>query len=278
MSDLETAVAGHYAPGGLLASIKVALVEAGADPEAPDAEVLKPVDEFHTGGLEATEALLDPLGITPETRVADMGSGIGGTARFIAKRYGAHVTGVDLTPEFVETAEALSQMVGLSDRTAFQTGSVLDLPLASDTYDLATQLHVGMNIADKKALFAEVYRVLKPGGRYAIFDIMTGGSGAEIGFPVPWATDADGSFVESPTVYRAAAEAAGFTPVAERDRTDYALGFFNRVIKAMEEQGPQPIGLHLLMGQTAQEKYGNAVKAAFDGATAPWEMVFEKPS
>lgn len=274
MSDLETAVANHYAPGDLLGLIKSALVEAGADPEAPDPEALKPVDEFHTGGLEATEALLDPLSITSDTRVADMGSGIGGTARFIAGRYGAHVTGVDLTPEFVATADALSAMVGLSDKTSFHTGSVLDLPLADDSFDLATQLHVGMNIPDKPRLFAEVHRILKPGGRFAIFDIMQGDG--DISFPAPWASTAAASFVEPPEVYRAAAKAAGFRPVTERDRSAYARDFFTRVIAAMEEHGPQPIGLHLLMGPTAQEKYGNAVKAAFDGATAPWEMIFEK--
>jgi len=278
MPDLETAVAEHYAPGGLLEAIKAALAEMGADPNAPDPDILKPVDEFHTGGLEATEALLDPLGITPATRVADMGSGVGGTARFIATRYGAEVTGVDLTPEFVDTATALSAMVGLGDKTRFHTGSVLDLPLQDAAYDLVTQLHVGMNIEDKPKLFAEVFRILKPGGRFAIFDIMQGESGAEIGFPVPWASDPSASFVAQPQTYRDAAHAAGFVPILERDRSAYARDFFGRVIKSLEENGPQPIGLHLLMGPTAQEKYGNAVKAAFESATAPWEMIFERPA
>ena len=116
----------------------------GSHPEAVTAEHLKAVDEFHIGGAEATAALLDQLAIGPETRVLDVGSGIGGPARTIAARYGARVTGVDLTPDFVETARRLTETVGL--KADFVVGSALDLPFATASFDLATLLHVGMNI------------------------------------------------------------------------------------------------------------------------------------
>lgn len=277
MPTLEDKVAHHYAPGALMKKISEALAEAGADPRAPKPDDLKAVDEFHTGGLEATEALLEPLGVSKSMRVLDLGSGIGGTARFIALRYGAQVTGIDLTPEFVETASTLSARVGLSDATQFHVGSVLDLPLEDRSFDLVTMIHVGMNISDKRRLFAEAYRVLQPGGRFALFDIMLRDPDGEIAFPVPWASAAEGSFVELPEVYREAAASAGFEQVGERDQSGYAQAFFTRVMEATEAQGVPPVGLHLLMGSTAQEKYGNVAREVLDGTVGPWEMVFQRP-
>ena len=273
MADLEQKVSTHYTSADLLQTIKGGLIAAGADPEAPRPEDLKGVDEFHLGGLEATEQFLDPLGIAPDTRVLDVGSGIGGTARFITGRYRASVTGVDLTPAFVETAIKLSAMVGLDHQNTFHQGSALALPLADGSVDLATMLHVGMNVADKQALFAEVKRVLVPGGRFALFDLMAR-DGQPFDFPVPWASNAEGSFVVPPQAYRDAAASAGLALATEVDRTEYGIGFFKRVM-AMEG-GPPPVGLHLIMGPTAQEKYGNAAKAVLEGRIAPWEMVFAK--
>lgn len=277
MDDLESHVAAHYAPGHLMHAIHEALTRAGADPAALRPEDLKPVDEFHVGGLEATAELLDPLGIDADTRVLDLGSGIGGTARFLASRHGATVTGIDLTPEFVEAARALSRSVGLDDRVTFNLGSVLDMPFAADQFDLATMLHVGMNIADKSALFAEVFRVLAPGGRFALYDIMTGTDAAAIDFPVPWSSTPAESFVVAPDIYRGVAEAAGFELVAERDRSAFATDFFQRVAAQTAANGVPPVGLHLLMGEAAAERYGNAAKATIDGRLSPWEMVFRKP-
>ena len=275
MSDLEHHVSVHYTTDDLLNVIKGGLIAAGADPESPKPEDLKGVDEFHLGGLEATQQFLDPLDITPEIRVLDIGSGIGGTARFIAGRYGATVTGVDLTPVFVDTAAKLSAMVGMADKTGFRQGSALALPIPDSSVDLITMLHVGMNIADKPALFAEASRVLAPGGRFAVFDLMKR-DGDPFDFPVPWATSPRDSHVVPPQVYRDAAASAGLMPIAEIDRTQYGIDFFTSVM-AMEG-GPPPVGLHLIMGPEAQTKYANAARAVLDGRIAPWELVFGRSS
>lgn len=275
MTDLADIVATHYDTGAMLDRIRAGLKAAGADPERPSPDDLKPVDEFHTGGIEATEALLGPLGVTAGTRVLDIGSGIGGTARFIATRYGARVTGIDLTEAFVETARRLSEMCGLAEATAFHAGSAYDLPFEDESFDLATMLHVGMNLDDKAKLFREVARVLAPGGRFALFDIMAR-SGEAHDFPVPWASGPDGSFVEPPEAYREAARAAGLALEAERDRHEYAAAFFTKVTKAMDEKGPSPVGLQLIMGPEAPIRYGNAVRATVEGKIGPWEMVFRR--
>lgn len=271
-------IAAHYGAANLLQRIETGLVALGADPAAPAPEDLKPVDEFHTGGIEATEALLSPLSIGAGTRVLDIGCGIGGTVRYIARHTDAEVTGLDLTPAYVAVAAELTRRVGLDARTRFLQGSALEMPFADAAFDLATMFHVGMNIADKGRLFAEVARVLAPGGRFALFDIMRGDGAGEIGYPAPWSPDATHSFVAPPQDYRDAAAGAGLRLVAERDRGDFARAYFQKVTAAIEAHGPPPVGLHLLMGEEAPVRYGNAVTAAMARVAAPWEMVFERPS
>ena len=278
MDSLETRVADHYAVDRIVDTIKAALERAGADPDAPTPEDLKPVDEFHTGGQEATDALLNQLDITSETRVLDIGCGIGGTARHVAARAGCHVTGVDLTPAYVTAAKTLSTLVGLDALTTFRTGSALDLPVPVHAFDLVLMFHVGMNIDDKKTLFAEVARVLAPGGTFALFDVMRL-SDAPLNFPFPWAETSGVSFVDPPEIYREAAEKAGFGRLEERNRLDFALDFFNRVFARMEKAGgPPPLGIHLLMGGTAKEKLQNYVTHISAGDIAPVEMIFRAPN
>ena len=275
--ETEARVASHYTSqsGSHYDRIATALKESGVDLDAAMPADLKPVDEFHTGGVEATDALLDQLDLTSETRVLDIGSGLGGTARHVAVRHGCTVTGVDLTPEFVETARALSRLVGLQIGMRFEVGSALALPVVDDAFDVALLLHVGMNIEDKAALFREACRVLRPGGTFAVFDVMLGAEPGELTFPVPWSGVAETSFVAAPDAYRAAAAEAGFEAVGERDRSAFAADFFARVRARIAEQGgPPPLGIHLLMGDTAKDKIDNYVAMLEAGRIAPTEMIF----
>jgi SAM-dependent methyltransferase len=279
MNSAEGSIVSHYSTGTLLDRIKNGLAQLGVDPEAPKPEDLKPVDEFHTGGVEATEALLSQLEIGHDTRVLDIGSGIGGTARVIASRYAARVTGVDLTPSFVEAATELSRLVGIGGRTDFIVGSATDLPIGEAAFDLALLLHVGMNVSDKLSLFREVHRVLAPHGMFAVYDVMRGDNGAALQFPVPWSTARETSFVDSPEIYRDSATAAGFGLISQRDRSDFARAFFDKVNQAMAERGgPPPLGIHLLMGETAGLKIENYLAMLNDGRIKPVEMIFRVTS
>lgn len=281
MDNLESIVAGHYGSGKVMAGIRAALARAGLNADLGagglTAADLAPVDEFHTGGAEATEALLAQLDIGPDTRALDLGCGIGGPARLIAARYGASVTGVDLTAEYVEAARELSALVGLGDRLRFLEGSVTDLPVADGSADLALLQHVGMNVADKPALFREAARALAPGGTFALFEVMRGPDPAPLRFPLPWAASRESSFVATPADYRAAAAAAGFVLRAERDRTDYAAAFFRRMIDRLNHAGPPPLGLHLLMGPDGRDKVSNYLADIQAGRLAPTEMIFARP-
>lgn len=276
MSDIESRVSSHYSGPALLDHIRDALARAGANPDAPSLDDLKPVDEFHTGGVEATDELIDQLSVTPDTRVLDIGCGIGGAARHIASRTGAHVRGIDLTPDFITVADALSAATGMDNRTSFSIGSALDMPEADNSTDLAVMFHVGMNIEDKTRLFAEAARVLAPGGTFALFDVMRGRD-APLTFPFPWAEQPDFSFVAPPETYRQAAAAAGFAQLAERDRSDFAKTFFDRVFARINEAGgPPPVGIHLLMQETGPDKIQNYVTHLHAGDIAPVEMIFRR--
>ena len=273
MPDIEQRVARHYGAEGLMQRIRAGLTALGSDPDAPRADDLKPIDEFHIGGVAATDRLLDPLDIGPATRVLDIGAGLGGTARHVAGRFGAHVTGVDLTPEYVQAAQALSTMAGFGARNAFVTGSALELPVADGGFDLALMLHVGMNIEDKARLMREARRVLRRGGVFAVYDVMRGPNGAPLTYPVPWAAEADTSFVAPLDAYTAAATAAGFERQASTGRRDVAIDFLESFRQRVAQSGPPPLGIHLLMGDTAAVKIANMLAQLKDGRIEPTELV-----
>lgn len=172
MRDLEVGVARHDGSHDVLARIRTGLSALGHDPDNIAPEVLGPVDEFHIGGAQATADLLAKLDLRADLDVLDIGSGVGGPARTIARTYGCRVAGVDLTPHFVETSRALSAMAGMADRVRFDVGSALALPFPDRSFDAALLLHVGMNVPDKSLLFRETRRVLRDGGTFAIYDVM----------------------------------------------------------------------------------------------------------
>lgn len=266
MSGSDAKIVDLYGQSGLYGRIIAALGDAAQDGVTYD--MLKSVDEFHIGGLSATEHLIDPLKFSAATHVLDIGAGIGGTARFLNARYGAKVTGIDLTPEFVETARKLTDLVGL--QATFREGSAYDLPFDKAEFDAATLIHVGMNLSDKARVFAEAARVLKPGGVLAIFDVMLFGAQPE--FPLPWASAPDHSFVETPQAYVSAAEMAGLRLVRREDRGPAAMDFFAAVRSAQGSENT--LSQMLLMGETAAQKRQNLFTAIQAGDLQPVELIF----
>jgi MPBQ/MSBQ methyltransferase len=221
--DVRDLVTGHYgATEDLATSILRALSGAGIDTDHLGAADLFPVDQLHAGGAPASTHVLDRLGVAPGVRLLDVGCGIGGASRMAAMA-GATVTGIDLTPEFVETARTLSDRVGLGDRTEFLATAGESTSLHDGAFDAAVMIHVGMNVPDKSAVFAEVHRVLRPGGRFAIYEQVRTGEG-RLPYPLPWAEDERSSFVETVADYRAHLETAGFVVEDEVDRTPTTLG------------------------------------------------------
>jgi len=267
----------HYAPGNLLQRIERAIADLGKTPANITPEDLAPTDEFHVGGREATEHLLAELPISANSLLLDVGCGLGGSARFVAQRFGCQVTGLDLTEEFVAVGSTLCKWTGLSEQVTLKQGNaLLDLPTTAN-FDGAYMIHVGMNISDKNALCQAVADAIKPGGFFAVFDLMRIGDG-DINFPVPWSAAAETSFVAAPKTYLDAMKEAGFSVQAIHSRHEYALEFYARMQKMQANSGPQPMGLHLLMGESTQVRLTNAYNAVIAGAIAPVEIVAFKPS
>ena len=272
--DLERSVTRHYTHGALERAILDALAAMGKDPARLTPADLAPVDEFHIGGRQATIDLVERIAVRPGMHLLDVGCGLGGASRYLAAERGCRVTGIDLTEEFVAVAGALARHVGLADRVEYRQASALALPFPAAAFDGAVMLHVGMNIADKAGAFAEVRRVLKPGGVFAIYDVMRGPQPGELAFPVPWAADPAASFVEEPAAYRRLLEEAGFAVEKERSRLEFGLAFFRDMrARVAAAGGPPPLGLHLLMGETAPRKVANMIDILERGVAAPTEII-----
>jgi ubiquinone/menaquinone biosynthesis C-methylase UbiE len=268
----EQKVATHYTHGSLLQAIVDALKQMGKDPERLKALDLATGDEFHLGWLPATAALAKDLGLAPGMHVLDVGSGIGGPARYFAEAHQCRVTGIDLTEEFVQVAAELTRRCGLDDRVTFRQGSALDLPFEAGTFDAATLIHVGMNIADKPRLFDEVRRVLKPGGLFCVYDVMRSGEG-DLPYPMPWAQSSATSFVEAPEAYRRLLGAAGFKVEREENRRAFVLDLARDMKAKIEKEGMPALNPHVLIGPEAKVRLGNVMATLEKDLIAPVEMI-----
>ena len=280
-SDIESTVpvvdpvARHYSRHALLSTLLDALSAAGKSAAPIDSDDLSPVDELHTGGRAATVELADLLAPSPGAHVLDLGCGLGGPARYLARHRGCRVTGVDLAREHAEVAAELTERCGLAELATFRQGSVTALPFGDEGFDAAVLVHVGMNVADKAKLCTEAYRVLRPGGRFALYDVMRTAEDVELTYPVPWASSAEISFLESPAEYRWLLTEAGFTVEEGRDLSSLALEQLERVRDLPEDKLP-PLGPHVLLGEGFRAKVTNLADALRRDLVVSMQLVATK--
>lgn len=247
--DVRELVRKHYGGGDLAEAIVSALAAAGADTDGLTPESLLPLDQLHAGGRPATEQVLRRLGPGDGTRLLDVGCGIGGPAR-LAATYGATVTGVDLTPEFVAAATTLTERVGLTERARFVPTDGERLPFEPGDFNAALMMHVGMNVPDKAALFGEVHRVLEPGSAFVLYEQVRATPG-DLPYPMPWADDERSSFVGTLADYTEDLESAGFTVEQTEDLSELV----------MSRPPPGPLSPAVVLGQDFVERVGNNVAA-----------------
>jgi SAM-dependent methyltransferase len=268
-------VARHYGADGIADRILAALREANG-PDAPvTPEVLAPIDHFHGRGVLATAELVMLLKPLPGERLLDIGSGIGGPARWIAARCGVHVTGVDLTPEFCTAARALNEACGMTDRVTIIEGSALDLPVPDSGFDRAYSQNVIMNIADKPRFYREALRALRPGGRLVLSNVCAGDG--EPYFPVPWATTRETSFLATVAQTRADLEAAGFEIVSFEDTTETQRGAILREQARLESAELPVLSPRLIMGERLREMRINSLRSQAEGRIRLVEALARKP-
>jgi ubiquinone/menaquinone biosynthesis C-methylase UbiE len=275
---LATDISAHYGRGDLVGRLRAALLADGVDPDHPTIAALAPYDHFHGRGLEATEELADLLTVSPDDHILDVGCGIGGPARYLAERFGARITGIDLTAEFCEVARHLTTALGMEDRVDFKQGDALAMPFGDVSFDGAYSMNVSMNIADKAGFYAEIHRVLRPGGWLVLSEIAQGPGGAPA-YPTPWARTAKSSFLATPQQTREGLEAAGFAVSSLRETAEQSLAYGDRS-RAMVERGEKPPhrAVMLIHGDLAKEAMANTARGLAEARIVPIEVVCRKPS
>jgi len=248
----------HYAARDIEARILSAIRAAGMNPDQRlSPEALGALDHFHTGGLRASRELLELVQIRAGDRVLDIGAGLAGPARMLAASVGCRVDCLELSPDYCTGAALLNRLTGLDERIGVHEGSALDMPFADDSFDVVWMQNVGMNIADKRRLYREIHRVLKPGGRYA-FQEMAAGKTATSYFPLPWASDPGDSFLVPADEMRALLSESGFIAEAFEDTSDAHLG------RTTADAAPNALTLGVYVDNLAQ-KAGNARRSLQEG-------------
>lgn len=266
MAGLGKSVEDHYGDSELAAKILVALDGAGIDLDHLRPEDTAPVDQLHTRGLEATVELARHIDPAPGMHLLDVGSGLGGPARFLAGTFGSRVTGVDLTPDYCYVAEMLTRRMGLEDLVTFHCGDACDMPFGDETFDAALSQNAIMNIADKDRLFAEVRRVLKPGARFAVSCVVTG-PGGPLRLPVEWAADASMDFTVGAEELQGALEGAGFRVVEWTDETEISLESMRRMAATPRDERP-PLNPVAVFGAGLRERVANIKRNMEEGRIA----------
>jgi SAM-dependent methyltransferase len=246
-TPINEAIQTHYTRADLGDVILAALENAGKDLTRLTPEDLAPIDQFHIRGRTATLELARAAGLHAAMHVLDVGSGVGGTSRCLAKAFGCRVTGIDLTDEYCRAAAMLTARTGLAHLVDYRQGDATQLPFDDQAFDVVWTEHVAMNIPDKVRLYRELHRVLKPGGTLAIYDVLAGPSGPVL-FPVPWARTPDTSFLATPEALRTLLEDTGFTVTDWSDTTEAARAWFLALAEKIRREGFPPLGFHLLLG------------------------------
>lgn len=272
MTGVTTQVAGHYSQGELGHAI-LAAFDALGRPTAPmDEKDFAAVAELHTRGHAATEDLGAALQPKPGERVLDVGSGLGGAACYFAARFDCRVTGIDLSADLCNAARLLAESQGLGQKVDFRSGDATSLPFAAASFDVVYSQHVAMNIADKAALYAEIARVLEPGGRFGLYDLLQG-SGDELYFPVPWAVDATTSFLVTPEALKRLLADAGFVIERFDDVSALARDWSTR---QAENTKPVVSALRLLYGETAKAMMANVARNLAEGRVLAIQVICRK--
>lgn len=247
MSQSSDRISQHYGSAGLSDRILSALKQAGKNLNSLTVDDLAPLDQFHTRGLAATRELITFAAVKTGWRVLDVGSGLGGPARVLASEKNCHVTGVDITKEFCEVATLLSKLTRLEHVTEFRHGDATALPLEDGQFDLVLTMQIQMSIENKRQFYDEIFRVLKPGGRFVFQDIMSG-PGGEIHLPVPWATRRESSSLISVDALRDTLKQVGFQIETLEDTSEQALAW-RKSQPAAAGLAPSTLGIHVVMGE-----------------------------
>jgi len=266
----------YYSPNDLYNRIIRGLDEIGIDLSRVTLNDLQPVDEFHIRGDTATNELIKLSSFTPDMHIIDVGCGVGGSTRRLSYESGCLVTGIDLSDEYIDVAERLTQLLNMQERVKFKAASAMELPFEDNTFDGAWSIQMNMNIEDKSGWLSEVYRVIKPGGRAVLYEVC-GHKNSPCHFPVPWAQDSTMSFLIPPEPFRDVITSAGFDIDIWNDKTELAQKAFAHMTEPAGEPDLPVLGVHLLVGDDIKTKAYNLHRNLEEQRVSLIETVAVKP-
>lgn len=275
MTNART-VADHWGRGDVYGLIVSALNKMSKPLEGLTVEDLAPVDHFHARGFPATVELADRLPIKAGQLILDIGCGLGGPARYIAKRFQCNVSGIDITEPFVEAANKLTALLRMEGQVKIGQGDGQRLPYPDSQFDGAYTQHVTMNVADRPRFFAEAYRVLKPRAFFALTEHGLGPKG-DPHYPVPWSADGSGSHLVTPSETRGILEKTGFEAIVVEDTGAKYFAGYKQAIEKAEKGALPPLGIHILLGENALQKTRNAARNIEERRTHPIQLICRKP-
>jgi SAM-dependent methyltransferase len=262
----QTTILEQYGASDFVSRVEAALRQAGLGEGVLPWMALAPLDQFHVGGAAATTALAEKLAIKPGAQMLDVGCGLGGPSRHLASVYGCAVTGIDLNPSLVALATMLTQRAGLADKVTHRTEDAIAMPFQAGSFDIVWTQHVAMNIENRSAFYAEMHRVLRPGGLLAMYDVVAGEAGP-LHFPAPWARDPAASFLLTPSATRAVLCACGFEIVEWVDATEAGQAWFEAQAAAARDRPERlrPLALPLVMGPDFPIRTANLRRNLLEG-------------
>ena len=275
MDNIRSQVVKHYSRSDLFETIIQKLMDSGIEKDKITQKDISAVDEFHIRGAEATHELITESGINKDSKILDVGCGIGGPARMIAFETGCQVTGIDLTEDFIRTAKLLSELVNLDDLTEFICADATKLPFNDESFDIVWTQHAQMNIKEKDKLYSEIFRVLKKGGKFVYYDIFSAGN-EPLYYPLPWAEESTISHLITVQDYADLLKKTGFKEIKTTDKTERSINFFRETFDRLVKEGPPKVGLNLLMKETAVEKLKNLLRNLTENKAAVQSGIYQK--
>ena len=221
-------------------------------------------DEFHVRGRAVSEELFSNIELNKDSLVLDLGCGLGGTCRMLAEKYDCVIHGIDYSEQHIETADSLSELIGLDDLTPFKQGDATELPYPSEQFDLVITQHVQMCIADKEKFYSEVKRVLRKDGRFIYYDVLKKSEGA-LTYPLPWVDEAANNHLITSSQLKEHLHSQGFNKVSTQDQTQKGIDFLSSFLSKAEDKPVILTGQKILMGDNALDKITNLYQALKDG-------------
>ncbi len=278
MSQLDADLTHHYAFTDVEAAVSAALNALNKQDSELALKDLAALDQFHVGGMDASRTLAQKSDLKTGELVLDVGGGLGGTARLLAREYGCKVTVFDLMKSYCRVGEMLTERTNLINHVHFQQGNALDMPFADQSFDAVWTQHSSMNIADKQSLYTQIHRVLRSGGKLVMHEI-TAGTIQPIHFPVMWARDASMSFLIPLDDLKALLIQTGFEVQSWQELSDQSLAWLEARAAAQQkaDAGTNQLGLQLLLGNDLGALLGNLLLNLREGRIRIVQTVLSRP-